>query len=381
MAKKYTFKAVKSAANNPIVKTAVKEGIKQFAKSTTGNKTMTMVEKASNLMKSQQMHDDMSMATLRAATHAINLIKRSAPGKTLPVFSGNNRKVVIPTVSTGTVSTSVYGYKYNDKGIARKLGDVNAEVKKNSRYGLSSLTNQQGVFDIPLLACASVSSGTSNYTSVTYQDAFETVFNVAGSSPTVPLSSSSIDQNRIALDRFESTLKIVNETATGSPVEVTIYDLLPKRDVPRATYSSRTDAVGLQSPTNTWTTGMTNAIYVDDTQTPSVLGTLPTNNLKFNTFWKVMKRTKIELSGGSSHIHRGCNILNTLFNHYDYSEVLGLRAMLCPTIMLVFSGLPSGNGADLAEAASISVSTENILFARSSVNDNITVRNYDSNTL
>ncbi len=379
MVRKYN-KVVKKAASFPIAKVGMDEGIKYIRSSKYG-KAFTMAEKAANLLKSQQSFDDMSMATLRAASYAINLVKRQSPGKTLPVFSGNNRKVVIPTVSTGTVSTSVYGYKYNDTPIKRKMGDVNAEIKKNSRYGLASTTNQQGVFDIPLLACAPVTSGTNNYTSVTYQDAFDTVFNVAGSNPVVPLATPSIDQNRIALDRFESTLKIVNETATGSPVEITIYDLLPKRDVPRATYSSRTDAVGLQSPSNTWTTGMTNAIDVEDPQTPTVLGTLPTNNLKFNTFWKVMKRTKIELSGGSSHIHRGCNVLNTLFNHYDYSEVLGLRSMLCPTIMLVISGLPSGNGTDLAEAASISVSTENILFARSSVNDNITVRNYDSNTL
>ena len=379
MVRKYSVRA-KKAASNPIVKAGIDEGMKYIRRSKYGP-AVSMAEKAADLLRSQQSYDDMSMATLRAASYAINLIKRQAPGKTLPVFSGNNRKVVIPTVSTGTVSTSVYGYKYNDRSIPRKMGDVNAEIKKNSRYGLASLANQQGVFDIPLLACSPLASGTNNYTSVTYQDAFDTVFNVPGTNPVVPLTTSSIDQNRIALDRFESTLKIVNETTTGSPVEVTIYDLLPKRDVPKATYSSRTDATGLQSPSDTWESGMTNAIYVEDVQSPTVLGTLPTNNLKFNTFWKVMKRTKIELSGGSSHIHRGCSVLNSLFNHYDYSEVLGLRSMLCPTVMLVISGLPSGNGTDLAEAASISVSTENILFARSSVNDNITVRNYDSNTL
>lgn len=365
-------KRLQRAAKSPIVKVAM-----DVARQSKFGNTVAKIEKTADLLKNQQLVEGSSMATLRMATLAIDLFRRQMPGKTLPVFSGNNRKVVIPTVSTGTVSTSVYGYKYNNKPIARKTGDINTEVKKNSRYGLSSIANAQGVFDIPLLSCSPVFSGTSNYTSVTFQDAFETVFNIAGQDPTVPVPSSAIDQNRIALDRFESTMKIQNES-TGA-VEVTIYDLEPKRDVPKATYSSRTEAIGLQSPTNTWTTGMTNAVYVDDTQTPVVLGTLPTNNLKFNTFWKVMKRTKIELSGGSTHIHRGCNVLNTLFNHYDYSEVLGLRSMLCPTIMLVFSGMPSGT--NLAEPASLSVSTENILFARSSVNDNITVRNYDSNTL
>ena len=365
-------KRLQRAAKSPLAKAAV-----EVARSSKFGSTVSKIERTANFLKDQQLFEGSSMATLRMATLAIDLVRRQNPGKTLPVFSGNNRKVVIPTVSTGTVSTSVYGYKYNNKPIARKTGDINTEVKKNTRYGLTSIANAQGVFDIPLLSCSPLSSGTSNYTSVTFQDAFETVFNVAGQDPTIPVPSSAVDQNRIALDRFESTMKIQNES-TGA-VEVTIYDLQPKRDVPKATYSSRTEATGLQSPTNTWTTGMTNAVYVDDTQTPVVLGTLPTNNLKFNTFWKVMKRTKIELSGGSTHIHRGCNVLNTLFNHYDYSEVLGLRAMLCPTIMLVFSGMPSGT--NLVDAASLSVSTENILFARSAVNDNITVRNYDSNTL
>jgi hypothetical protein len=301
-------------------------------------------------------------------------MRRASAGKSLPVFSGSNRKVVIPTVATGTVSTSVYGYKYNDKGVPRKMGDVNTVVRKNSQYTITSGANVQGVLDVPLLSCAGLSSGTDNYTSVTFEDAFETIFNTTGDSPSITLSSTARDQNRIALDRFESTLKLSNSGTT--PMEVTIYDLLPKRDVPKATYANRFSATVLQSPANTWSTGMTNAVDVEDTQNFNVLGTLPTNNLKFNTFWKVMKRTKIEMTAGSSHIHRGSNILNTLFNYYDYSEVLGLRSMLCPTIMLVFNGLPTSS--ELSDSVSISYSTENVLFARSSVNDNITVRNYDS---
>lgn len=221
-----------------------------------------------------------------------------------------------------------------------------------------------------------ISSGTDNYTSVTYQNAFETVFNVGGSNPTIPLPATAVDQNRIALDRFESTLKLVNESP--GPMEVTIYDLLPKRDMPRGTYSSRYRAFGLISPFDTWTSGMTNAVDVNDAENSFVMGTLPTTNLKFNTFWKVMKRTKLELSAGSTHIHRGSNIFNTMFNHYDYSEVLGLRAFLCPTIMLVVNGLPTST--ELSDSVTLSYSTENVLYARSSVNDNITVRNYDAST-
>jgi hypothetical protein len=366
--RKYAKRAQR-AANNPIVKAGI-----NLARTSKYGSAINKMERTANLIKDQQLFENSSMSGLRVATAAINLLKRQSPGRTLPVFSGSNRKVVIPTVSTGTVSTSVYGYKYNDRGIPRKTGDVNTVVRKNAQYSLTSISNFQGVADIPLLSCSPLSSGTDNYTSVTFQDAFDTVFNVAGQSPVVPLTSTAIDQNRIALDRFESTLKIVN--GDSGPVEVTIYDLLPKRDVPKASYSSRTTAFGLQSPSNTWNSGMSNAIDVDDTTNNGILGTLPTNTLKFNTFWKVMKRTKVELSVGSSHIHRGCSILNTLFNHYDYSEVLGLRAMLCPTVMLVFNGLP--NSTQIAQTATISVSTENVLYARSAVNDNITVRNYDS---
>ncbi len=362
-------KRVMKAANSPIAKAAI-----GAARTSKYGSAISKIEKTANFIKDQQMFEQSSMSALRTAAAGINLLRRESSGRTLPVFSGSNRKVVIPTVSTGTVSTSVYGYKYNDRAIPRKTGDVNTVVRKNSQYALSSSANQQGVFDIPLLSCSALSSGTDNYTSVTYEEAFGTLFNVAGASPTITLSSSARDQNRIALDRFESTMKLVNE-GTG-PVEITIYDLLPKRDVPKADYQSRTTATGLQSPNNTWFTGLQNAVDVDDTMAVSVVGAIPTNNLKFNTFWKVMKRTKIELSGGSSHIHRGCSILNTLFNYYDYSEVLGLRAMLCPTIMLVFSGLPSAT--EIAAASTISVSTENVLYGRSAVNDNITVRNYDS---
>ncbi len=372
MAKKYT-KSIKKYRGG-FIKSPVAKVAMTAARTSKFGSAISKMEKTADLLKNQQLFEGSSMSTLRLATQAIKLMRRDSPGRNLPVFSGNNRKVVIPTVSTGTVSTSVYGYKFNDKGIPRKTGDVNTEVRKNSRYSISSTENTQSVIDFPLLSCTPIASGTQNYTSVTFQDAFDTVFNVAGDQPAITIPAASIDQNRIALDRFESTMKIQNESA--GPVEITIYDLMPKRDVPRATYVSRLTAIGLQSPSNTWSTGLTNAVYTDATMTTSVVGTIPTTNLKFNTFWKVMKRTKIELSGGSSHIHRGCNILNTLFNHYDYSEVLGLRAMLCPTIMLVFSGLPSAS--QLAEPATLAVSTENVLYARSAVNDNITVRNYDA---
>lgn len=365
--RKYSKRAMR-AASNPIVKAGY-----NALKTTKYGSAIQKMEKTANLLKDQQLFEGSAMSALRLATAGIDLLKRQSPGRTLPVFSGSNRKVVIPTVSTGTTSTSVYGYKYNDKPIRRKTGDTNIVVRKNSQYSYSSTVNTQRVLDVPLLSCSNLSSGTNNYTSVTFEEAFNCAFNVAGDNPSVPLSSTAKDQNRIALDRFESTLKVSNPTAV--PVELTIYDLMPKRDVPKATYSSRVYATGLQSPFDTWLTGMTNAIDVDDPQS-TVLGTIPTNNLKFNTFWKVMKRTKVELSAGSTHIHRGCSILNTLFNYYDYSEVLGLRAMLCPTIMLVFSGMPTAT--ELADAVTLDFSTENVLFARSAVNDNITVRSYDS---
>ena len=368
--RKYSIRAKKAAAN-PIVK----YGVSQLRKSKYGS-TMDKIDKASRLVKDQQLMEGLAMPAIRTAVQAIDLFKRQSPGRTLPAFSGNNRKVVIPTVSTGTVSTSVYGYKYNDRPIPRKTGDVNTVVRKNSQYTSTVSAGYQNVLDVPLLSCSNLSSGTDNYTSVSFENAFETVFNVGGSNPTIVVPASARDQNRIALDRFESTLKITGDLA--APVEITIYDLLPKRDVPRATYSSRVYANGLQSPFQTWQSGMSNAVDIDDTQNPAVLGTIPTNNLKFNTFWKVMKRTKVELSAGSTHIHRGCNILNTLFNYYDYSEVLGLRSMLCPTIMIVFNGLPTST--EISDSVTISYSTENVLFARSAVNDNITVRNYDAST-
>ena len=170
------------------------------------------VAKEAKLIENQQMFETLSMPALTTAVKSIDLLRRASAGRTLPVFSGNNRKVVIPTVSTGTVSTSVYGYKYNDKPIPRKIGDVNTVVRKNAQYTNESGANVQGVLDVPLLSCSGLSSGTNNYTSVTFQDAFETVFNVAGANPTITLSSTAKDQNRIALDRFESTLKLLTRS-------------------------------------------------------------------------------------------------------------------------------------------------------------------------
>lgn len=340
-----------------------------------GEAMLDQVKKEVSTLKNQELFEGLAMPALVSAARGIALTKRSVPGKTLPVFSNSNRKVVIPTVSSGTTSTSVYAFKYNEKAIPHKVGDVNNQVRKNSQYTLTSAANLQRTVDIPLLSCSDLTDGgTNHYTSVTYQSLFETAFNVAGQNPVIPLNSTARDQNRIILDRFESTLKVANPSA--SAVEVTIYDLLPKRDVPLGTYVDRSYALGLQSPTYTWASGLQNQVETEDTFNINVMGSQPINVLKFNTFWRVMKRTKIELSAGSTHIHRGCSILNTLFNYYDYSEVRGLRAMLCPTQMISISGMPTAT--ELAASSTINYSSECVLYGRSSVNDNITVRSYDS---
>ncbi len=355
-------KAVKTAAA-----TAIKSGIEKMA---------DVVKKEKVLLEAQEAFNQMGMPQLATAAKAIELTRRAMPGKVLPVFAGSNRKVSIEATATGQTTTSVYGYKYNEKAIPRKTGDINNIVRKNSRYTLTNaLNNTQGAADICLLACSNLSSGTDNYTNVTYQEMFETLFNVSGEIPEISVPSSARDQNRVVLDRFESELTLVNPANQGS-IQVTVYDLQPKRDLPKAVYSSRNYATGLMSPMNTWQTGLTNEVMLEDTVTPYVPGQEPTTNLKFNTFWKVMKRTRVQLSPGSTHIHRSYNILNTLFNYYDYSEVLGMRAGLCPTQIIVYSGMPDETY--LTTAATLVVSAKSVLYGRSSVNDNITVRNYDS---
>lgn len=362
---KKVFRAAKKAA--PKVARAVMK---------TGFNTMVdVVKKEAEIVEAQKLVNDLGMPQLVSLIKGVALTKAAKPGKVLPVFAGANRKTVIPTVADGTVSTSTYAYKYNEKAIPKKTGDINQVVRKNTLYGnKTSPVNGQSKADLPLLSCSEISSGIQNYTSCTYEALFNTAFNVVGDSPSIPLSASARDQNRVILDRFESTTTIVN--TENAPVEVTIYDLQPKRDLPAATYSSPMYASGLQSPSNTWDTGISNAIDIEDTTTTAVIGTVPTSVLKFNTFWKVMKRTKVEMTAGSTHIHRCANVLNAVFNFYDWSEVLGCRAMLCPTQLIVWKGMPTST--ELAAAATINIATNCELHGRGAVNDNITVRSYDS---
>ncbi len=362
---KKVVRAAKKAAPR-IARTAIKTGF---------NSMVDVVKKEAEIVEAQKLVNDLGMPQLVSLIKGVALTKAAKPGRVLPVFAGANRKTVVPTVANGTVSTSTYAYKYNEKAIPKKTGDINQVVRKNTLYGNKTTpVNQQSRADLPLLSCSEIASGTSNYTSCTYEALFNTAFNVAGQSPTIPLSTSARDQNRVILDRFESTTTIVNPGT--APVEVTIYDLQPKRDLPAAGYLSSMYADGLQSPSHTWDTGVGNAVDVEDTTTTSVIGTVPTSVLKFNTFWKVMKRTKVEMTAGSTHIHRCANILNAVFNYYDWSEVLGCRAMLSPTQLIVWKGMPTAT--ELAAAATINIATNCELHGRGAVNDNITVRSYDS---
>lgn len=133
----------------------------------------------------------------------------------------------------------------------------------------------------------------------------------------------------------------------------------------------------MQSPTECWQTAVSNSINLEDAYSPFVLDAEPIKSLKFNTFWRVMKRTKIEMTSGSVHVHRGVSILNSVINYYDYSEVGGAKRYMCLMIMLVVNGF-TGNG-KAAQPFAVSVSTENRLFTRSYVNSNLQAYNYSEN--
>lgn len=277
--------------------------------------------------------------------------------------------------AAGTTTSSTYGYKYRGKPI--KLPQATSTVQtKVSLYTVTTNADLQSNRDIPILDCTPILNLLDNYTSLTLTALFEGNFNVPGTvGSAIPIVSANTNLNMIALDRTESTMKIQNTSTNNA--EIVIYDLMPKYDLSASLFADRNRLVGVQSPVYCWNTGLDDMYDIEDNYTARILGAVPTKALLFNTFWKVMKRTKVSLTGGATHVHRGVCVLNTTVNAYEYRENTGVMKGIMPKMLITVNGMPTITSP--AGLVTLSLAVENRAYARSYVNSNITTQNYDDN--
>lgn len=130
---------------------------------------------------------------------------------------------------------------------------------------------------------------------------------------------------RLVVQSIVSNVTIAN--ACTAPVELEIYDIVLKRDLPLAlqwTQNSNTWTVGLAYPDQCWDLGS----YANNTQIPTG-GTGPRANIAaspfdstlFNAYFKVKKRTKVLLGQGGIHRHTIVSTPNKILDSVLFNQV------------------------------------------------------------
>lgn len=133
-----------------------------------------------------------------------------------------------------------------------------------------------------------VSNGAAAYTtSIGLQDAVE--FDWAPPQTLLGYMTPTINSKMI-LHSIKGELEMVNASSTNS--SLVIYDLIARRDASLA---------GVSSALNCWKNGVDNA--GGSATDYKIVGSVPTEVILFNTFWKVKQRTRVTLGPGQMHRH------------------------------------------------------------------------------
>lgn len=216
---------------------------------------------------------------------------------------------------------------------------ASADVKQAKQIGAPSLISRSTYNSM------AVKSGTQNTLvsqNFTYQDMSEllnTVITgafVAGQGPARAVVKGLVEE-------------YILTNATNAGVEVDIYDIVCKRDIPfNLTFNANSYIYGaVPSPDAYWATGLNaqqnlnpGTGMLPDPQPFQMLTTKPTDSHLFNDYFRITKKCRVMMAAGASHKH----LLNISVNKYidqylTNAQTAGLKGYSTYT-MFVVAGMP-----------------------------------------
>ena len=145
---------------------------------------------------------------------------------------------------------------------------------------------------------------------------------------------------RIIYDTCSIRTTISNQESSDAILD--IYEVVPKHDMSVATTFG--------TPMTAWQTGMA-AMSGGTSTTYTRLSVKPTDSYSFNLFWKVIKKTSVEMSVGAVHTHNSHWELNSVVQEQRASYATKNMAGLTPWFLFVARGVPVTNTGQLGPIA------------------------------
>lgn len=275
---------------------------------------------------------------------------RGADGVNLNAVVNRDVSIVGSAVGDFSTSSSMYMYRPHRK---RTLDGVNYVQKTRSVMSKASSAGVQGFWDLSVLDAVPVLNNpdTNNkYSNLTIKKAFDD-FLIASNIGDDKLK---IEQTSIHMKSLSCEINITNKETHS--VIVDIYEVVPKHALGPTTYGSEGYAIGYMSPSWTWNQGLsTDTPMLEDTLTASTIGSKPSDSVNFSRTWKVIKHVKVNLTAGSTHIHKMAYAINKTMSYQEYAQFSTSGGKLSgwnPSLLFRLRGVPTSNNS-LADSGSV----------------------------
>lgn len=330
---------------------------KQYMKSPEGKKKVDAVKVKLQEQVRSKLADTPIPAVLAVATGLAHYLPTPKLVNGKNCNETGNRDVSIPGKASNdiTTSASVYAFRPPRK---REIEGVNY-IQKTRAFGLiAPSAGEQAVADISILDAVPVyqnDGGSAKYTNLSIKKSFDD-FLIASNLPVHTGGHEDVlklEQTSIHAKTLTCELTLTNGLSTAAVVDV--YELLPKHTLGPTTYSSDQYSVGYMSPAWCFNVGLsTDTPQLGNTLSYTTLGAKPSSSATWSRTWNIVKRTRVTMTGNSSHIHKSAYAINKTVPYQEYAQFSTSGGKLSgwnPSYMLVVRGLPTDTGDTKASTA------------------------------
>ena len=269
-----------------------------------------------------------------------------------------NRDVSIIGSAVGDFTTSSSMYMYRPHRARPNLGAVNYVQKTRATMSKSSSAGNQGHWDLSILDASPVENNPDSdqkYTNLSIKKAFDD-FLLASTAGDVGTSQLKTQQSSIHVKSLSCEVNITNKETHG--IIMDIYEVVPKFALGPTTYSNDGYATGYMSPSYTWSVGLSSETpQLEDTLGSGNAGSKPQDSFTFLRTWNVVKHVKVNLTAGSTHIHKMAYAINKTVSRQEYAQFNdkgGKFAGWNPSLLFRLRGVPTGDN-NLSSTGSVAV--------------------------
>jgi hypothetical protein len=262
--------------------------------------------------------------------------------------------------TAGKITNSAYAYQFR-KHVKGMRDDMSYVGQWQQEGTVVSADDGQGVIEYPIVTTG-LSAITDSSSSPFVAPVIKMTTNHIKASLPVPtgLTNPGATQ-RFYLEKIENEVTFKNNE--NHRVMLIIQELVPRHNldygtspqwvtIDNQTYVGNASGTNEASALQTWRLGSVSGYSTQpgavgsDPITPNVLNAKCTQSLSFNLNWNVMATRKVEMDGGSTHIHRSVYRPNyMLFDAVsrDFDQIAGVT----PTLLITVHGL---YGSDITKA-------------------------------